>query len=427
MYGGEISNIIQGNNINNNTEECVLPENMDSPRYYEVRGAAIYLQSSTLNIFGGKICNNKGINNSEIYSNENSTNGDYTLNQRFLGAIIYSDNVSNVNLYKGEISDNIAINNSKSNIIAPKNGKITNIYGINSCIYGSILYLSNSLLTMYDDFIITNNSSNLNTTINIEKNCIVKKIDSVRKGQIYYTSSRIKINGGIIQNTNNKKNITSSIEPNEGSAKNISNNTLGGAIDFIECQVIEKNNIKIRKCNGDNGGGIYFDSNNKRIISNSEISNNTANYGGGIYISSKNIVQLNNVKILNNLTKEGIGGGIYAYGYLTIDGEKINISNNIAEAWGGGIMVKTKTTINNCVICNNKAMTESGGGIEVDGGELYLNKAKIYKNWCNKYGGGIYCPQSKLFISNKDEINNMIYNNKAEKAGDNLYPFNNSG
>ena len=75
--------ILLKNNINNNTEECVLPENMDNPRYYEVRGAAIYLQSSTLNIFGGKICNNKGINNSEIYSNENSTNGDYTLNQRF--------------------------------------------------------------------------------------------------------------------------------------------------------------------------------------------------------------------------------------------------------------------------------------------------------------------------------------------------------
>ena len=47
---------------------------------------------------------------------------------------------------------------------------------------------------------------NLNTTINIEKNSIVKKIDSaIRGGQIYCTSSRIKINGGIIQNTNNKK------------------------------------------------------------------------------------------------------------------------------------------------------------------------------------------------------------------------------
>ena len=38
----------------------------------------IYLESSSLNIFGGKICNNKCINNSEIYSNESSTNGDYT-------------------------------------------------------------------------------------------------------------------------------------------------------------------------------------------------------------------------------------------------------------------------------------------------------------------------------------------------------------
>ena len=139
-----------------------------------------------------------------------------------------------------------------------------------------------------------------------------------------------------------------------------------------------------------------------------------------------NIFQLNNIKILNNSTKEGSGGGIYSLGDLTIDGEMITISNNIAEAWGRGIMVKAKATINNCIICNNKAMTKSGGGIHVDG-ELYLNKAKIYKNWCNQYGGGIYCPPSKLFISDEDEIENMIYNNKAEKNGDNLYPLNNSG
>ena len=274
------------------------------------------------------------------------------------------------------------------------------------------------------DFIITNNSSNLNTSINIEKNCIVKKIDSaIRGGQIYCTSSTVKINGGIIQNANNKKNITSSIESNEGGAKNVSSSTLGGAMDCIGCKDIEINNLKVKNCNGDNGGGLYFDSNCNGIVSNSELSYNTANYGGGIYISNNNKFILNNIKILNNLTKLGSGGGVYAYGDLTIDGEKSSISNNIAETWGGGIMIKTKTTINNCIICNNKAMKNSGGGIQVDG-ELYLNKAKIYKNWCNENGGGISCLPSKLFISNKDDIDNMVYNNKAEKKGDNLYPLN---
>ena len=56
-------------------EEGVLPETITINIFYDVRGAAIYLFSSTLNVFGGKICNNKEVNNSEIYSNENSTVG----------------------------------------------------------------------------------------------------------------------------------------------------------------------------------------------------------------------------------------------------------------------------------------------------------------------------------------------------------------
>ena len=77
MYGGEISNNIQELNINKNMEGGVLPEVMDNNYSYNVKRVAIYLRTSTLNIFGGKICNNTGINNSEIYSNENSSNGEY--------------------------------------------------------------------------------------------------------------------------------------------------------------------------------------------------------------------------------------------------------------------------------------------------------------------------------------------------------------
>ena len=427
IYGGEISNNIQEMNINKDVEDGVLPEVMEWAYSFDMRGAVMYLRNSILNFFNGKICKNKGINNSEIYSNENSTNKDHYLFQRSMGGVIYSEYFSKLNLYKGEISDNFAINNSKSNIITPKNGKITNIYAIYSCVYGSALLISESELRMYEDFIISNNTSYLNTTIKVEKNCIVKGIHSaIRGGQIYCGSSKVKINGGIIQNSNNKKNITSSIEQNEGGATSISSNTLGGGLDLISCQGVEINNLRISKCSGEIGGALCIDSSNNGIISNSEFSYNTANYGGGIYMSGDNTFLLNNIKIINNITKEGSGGGIYAYGDLTIDGEKSTISNNIAETWGGGIMVKTKTTINNCVICNNKSMKNSGGGIRVDG-ELYLNKAKIYKNWCNQYGGGINCPPNQLFVANKDEINNMVYNNKAEIGGDNLYPLDNSG
>ena len=58
---------------------------------------------------------------------------------------------------------------------------------------------------------------------------------------------------------------------------------------------------------------------------------------------------------------------------------------------------------------------------------MISNKAKIYKNCCSQYGGGIYRLPNKLFVSDKGEIDKMIYDNKTKKRGDNLYPLENSG
>ena len=65
-------------------------------------------------------------------------------------------------------------------------------------------------------------------------------------------------------------------------------------------------------------------------------------------------------------------------------------------------------------------MKNSGGGIFTDG-ELTLHNGKIYKNWCNELGGGIY--YKKTFNYNNDEINKIVYNNKAEKNGNDIYPI----
>ena len=125
---------------------------------------------------------------------------------------------------------------------------------------------------------------------------------------------------------------------------------------------------------------------------------------------------------MNNCTEVGSGGGIYAYGDLSINGEKSNISNNTSYTYGGGIIVKTKATINNCVICNNKALNNCGGGIDVDG-ELILNNAKIYKNWCNQRGGGInYESKGAKVVYDKDKIKTFVFDNKANESGNDFYP-----
>ena len=189
------------------------------------------------------------------------------------------------------------------------------------------------------------------------------------------------------------------------------------------CKNFEINNLKITKCSSDyRGGAIYF-SNSTGKISNSELSYNTSGNGGGFFSTNTCILSLYNIKILNNSTIGGSGGGIFAYGELTIDGDKSNISNNVADKYGGGIMVKTKATINNCIICNNKALTYSGGGIHVDG-ELILNNAKVYKNWCNQKGGGInYEYKDAKFFYDKDKIKNIVYDNKTKSnRGNDFYP-----
>ena len=428
IYGGEISNNTQELLLDKSKISSILPEIMTIYSTYDMKGV-IFLSNSTLNMLGGKICFNKCINNSYIYSNENSTNNDtentYAVYQRCLGTAIYADYISKVYLRKGEISNNIAENNAKINLITPKEGKKTKLSAIYHSINGSAIYGYYCFFEIFDDFLIENNSSKLNSTININENCSVSGSvnNGIEGGQLYLYLSKIKINGGIIKNSNNVRKLTSNISPDEnGDTKSVFGYIYGGAMYIFQCKNFEINNLKINKCKSDyKGGAIYFNYSTGKV-NNSEFSYDISAFGGAIYCTDTCNVLLYNTKILNNSTEGGSGGGIYAYGELTIDGEKSNISNNVAETYGGGIMIKTKAKINNCIICNNKASKNSGGGINVDG-ELTLNNAKIYKNWCNQRGGGIRHedPNSK-HIYHKDKIKNIVYNNKANEKGNDIFP-----
>ena len=250
MYGGEISNNIQEMVINKNMSSGILPEEMTKNLTYDVKGG-IFLENSTFNMFGGKICNNQLINNSDIYSNENSTNNGntaYSVSQRSIGAAIYADYISKVYLYRGEISNNTAENNAKINLITPKGEKKTKLSSISQSIYGSAIYGYYCFFEIFNDFLIQNNSSKINSTINIKDNCSVSgSINNlIEGGQVNMNLSKIKINGGIIQNSNNIFNVISNISPDEnGNIKTVSNYTYGGAIYLANTKNFEINNLKI--------------------------------------------------------------------------------------------------------------------------------------------------------------------------------------
>ena len=222
------------------------------------------MHNSTLNIFDGKICSNECINNSEIFLNKDSINNSpntYQLFQSFCGVGICADLISKVHLYKGEISNNISRNNAKLNLISPVEGTKTNLNEVNICIQGSGIYGNNCEIEILDGAIIQGNSCQLNTIINIEKNCnVAGSLNcSINGGQVFISSSKVKFIGGIIRNTNNIKKIASNIEPDEnGKIKDISNLTLGGGIHMLNCNNIDINNLKIIECSSGHRGAIYI-------------------------------------------------------------------------------------------------------------------------------------------------------------------------
>ena len=375
IYGGEITNNIHEIYIDEKNNESKLPEIIDNDFLFCVRGVALYISyKSKLNIYDIKIHNNKGINNSQVYTNDNSTNlkvKNSCIHQNCKGIGIFGCKNSEINLYKGEISNNIAINNSKTFLISPKNQKTTKISEIYCCIYGCGIYLEKSKLLMNEAFTLKNNTCELNTNLNIDKNCFVEKSIhcAIRGGQIYMNDCGINIKGGIIQNSKNITNIKTNNFDMDTIIKDkkISDDCLGGGINLTNCQNIEISNIKIEKCNSSKGGAIILNS-CKGLIADSNFENNIAKrFGGAIFINKNSDIKLMNNKILNNFTQEGSGGGIYAYGNILIDGPNTLISDNIAETFGGGIMIKEKGVIKNGKICHNKALKNSGGGIRVDG------------------------------------------------------------
>ena len=286
-----------------------------------------------------------------------------------------------------------------------------------------VLEYIRSKFEMNEGFIIKNNFCELNTNINIEKNCfILNKIhNAIRGGQLYFNNSKCNIKGGLIQNSNNKSKITNKIVSKDN-AKKLAGGCDGGGIHFINCKNIEINKLKVEKCNSNKGGAILFNNCNGKIIDSIFENNFAKGFGGGIFIANPNSdLQFINNKILYNITEERSGGGIYAIGNLLIDGINTLISDNIAGTYGGGIMIKNKGVIKNGKISYNAALKNSGGGIRVDG-SLELINGKICKNWANLKGGGINYEPSKKFLYDKDKINNMVYKNSAKNIGNEIFP-----
>lgn len=147
---------------------------------------------------------------------------------------------------------------------------------------------------------------------------------------------------------------------------------------------------------GDKKGRVLTQSSefaNKTLISGLGITNgqNSAdNNGGGAYVRKNCIVE--NCEIYSNkaASTSGQGGGIWADANAIV--RNCHIHDNYAQNTGGGAVVKGQ--ISYCLIENNNAPDNVGGGLQIHGGSAASNTCGtmfncIVRNNSSKNGGGI--------------------------------------
>jgi len=264
--------------------------------------------------------------------------------------------------------------------------------------------------------------------------------------EITYNTASAGNGGGVYLNA-----ITGSVTIKDSV---ISNNSAGGTtggggvyINSVSGDVeIDNCEVSYNKITGEGscGGGVYLaDTTSALNVKNSEISNNIAYHGGGLYCSavSNRTVTIENCEIFENVASNGNGGGMYIYRSIR-DCRLIirynTILGNTAYENGGGICDykywarnNVTTTIEDCVISNNFAGSTNttnacGGGVYSfinqpwsPGGVVYwtaISNCIIENNsvsgTSNSYGGGIYCGEFQLTITNS-----IIKNNNSSGNG----------
>ncbi|MBE7074685.1 MAG: hypothetical protein E7376_01735 [Clostridiales bacterium] len=416
--------------------------------YVSNGGGAIHgTETSIINIYGGKIINNKALKGGGIYSegvikiqnceisNNVATDSD--------GGGLYT--TSEVELINCTISNNVAVSSGGGAYFKYEayvtNCTITNnnagkfaggIYAYSWLdIYGSTV--SKNVAQSYgggiftldqfyiDDCQVTNNEAEDGAGIWSEYGAVVTN-SSISKntatgqygaGGMYVEYFLTITNSAVSYNTGNIGGVSVDGELTMESCELIGNESkenIGGGVYVFGEATITGSLISGNIANGD-GGGICIEGTAE--ITNSTISNNYANdgEGGGIYVESTSTIT--NCIISNNSSKTN-GGGITAGGNLTLT--NCTLSKNSAENAGGGIYTGYDLSLNNCTISNNYANGE-GGGIWCDGTIFELTDCVISKNETTGCGGGIftYCGAT---ITNCE-----INGNKAAVAGGIYHQF----
>lgn len=185
------------------------------------------------------------------------------------------------------------------------------------------------------------------------------------------------------------------------------------ATSLILHNVVVRNNANLTS-----GGGIW--NGGQITMTNSSVYNNiTANAGGGILNSANATMIIENSKIFSNTANfEGIGGGIYNTGQLTVSYSSVYQNSVIADGYVGGVgggianyeefpFEPGTVLVSNSSITNNLASAAGGGYYNISGNSSLVN-VTISENALpgSGSGGGVLQLTGTTVITNATIVNN---------------------
>lgn len=373
-------------------------------------GGAVYLAAGTGYFRSGTISGNTTaangggvfVNRAKAYFNGTTLSGNEAKGN---GGAIYGAGAALIELNKGQISGNKAINGAGiyATINTVKSGNTETIYYSNVKVNditisgnaaatnggGILLIGEQSTLTMTSGTIRGNTAKNAGgilvqtgATFNLKGGMISANNASVGGGGVYMSTAKLNMEGGSITGNAGKSNA--------------------GGMMLMRCQATIK-------------GGT--------------VSANTAESGAGIYISGSK-VDIHNISVTGNTSGKNAAGILVGVKEYTENGVKktaiptVNMyggtisGNNASKGNAGAILIQSKGTVFNLkggTITNNKAAVGAGGIYVADNTVLNMTGGTISGNEA-KQGGAMFCLRGTINISG-----GRIFDNTATSAAGAIY------
>ena len=185
-------------------------------------------------------------------------------------------------------------------------------------------------------------------------------------------------------------------------------------------------NVRVTgNASGDDGGGIAsYNAGTALTLIRSEVSNNTANDGGGGIVIANSTLNVIDSQIVSNSANNKAGGIWNFAGTASI--VRSTISQNSAGQQGGGVLNESAgtTDIHQSLISGNSAV--SGGGVHnlnttgtllITNSTIAFNSARSDNAGGDLGGGGIGIANGEVTIVNSTIVRNTDVGNGPEGAG----------